>query len=140
MIDDGSCPEGRSAVDLYFLQDDGASFKATILYDPYFYVACKVFDVYLAIIASAKQRIHSSSIQPGTEAEVEEYLRRKFSRYLQSLSIIEKEDLKLVSFDQYCNLVLGSFPNKCMFRPIILWERNAKFSSLCFTTMTTSRR
>ena len=41
-----------------------------------------------------------NTTQPGTEADVEEYLRRKFSRYLQSLRIIEKEDLKLVRFEQ----------------------------------------
>jgi DNA polymerase epsilon subunit 1 len=35
-------PNGRAAVDLYFIEEDGNPFKATILYDPYFYVLCKV--------------------------------------------------------------------------------------------------
>ena len=89
MIDDGSCPEGHSAVDLYFLQDDGSSFKATILYEPYFYIYCKV--------GSQENQAKITFLQTGTESDVEEYIRRKFSKYLHSLSIIEKEDLKLVS-------------------------------------------
>jgi DNA polymerase epsilon subunit 1 len=42
LIDDGSCADGRSGIDLYYFQDDGSSFKVTILYDPYFYVVCNV--------------------------------------------------------------------------------------------------
>jgi hypothetical protein len=41
LIDDAS-PQGRSGVELYFLEDDGGSFKATLLYEPYFYIICKV--------------------------------------------------------------------------------------------------
>ncbi len=33
---------GLAAVDFYFIQDDGAMFKATIPYEPYFYVTCRV--------------------------------------------------------------------------------------------------
>lgn len=35
-------PGGRSAVDLYFIQDDGGMFKTTVTSQPYFYVGCKV--------------------------------------------------------------------------------------------------
>lgn len=33
---------GQSAVDFYFIQDDGGSFKSTVPYEPYFYVTCRV--------------------------------------------------------------------------------------------------
>lgn len=36
-------PSGRAGVDYYFIQDDGGMFKVTLLYEPYFYIACKVF-------------------------------------------------------------------------------------------------
>jgi DNA polymerase epsilon subunit 1 len=29
-------------VDYYFIQDDGGMFKATIPYEPYFYITCRV--------------------------------------------------------------------------------------------------
>ena len=29
-------------MDFYFIQDDGGMFKCTLLYEPYFYIACKV--------------------------------------------------------------------------------------------------
>ena len=42
IVEDAQNPEGRSGIDLYFFQDDGNSFKATLLYDNYFYVLCTV--------------------------------------------------------------------------------------------------
>ena len=42
MVIDAQHPKGRSAVDLYFVEDDGGSFKTTILFEPYLYVICKV--------------------------------------------------------------------------------------------------
>ena len=36
------CETGKAAIDLYFLGQDGDSFKATTFYEPYFYVLCKV--------------------------------------------------------------------------------------------------
>jgi DNA polymerase epsilon subunit 1 len=32
----------KSAVDFYFLDEDGGGFKATVQYNPYFLIACKV--------------------------------------------------------------------------------------------------
>ena len=32
----------KSAVDYYFLDEEGGGFKATLLYNPYFLIACKV--------------------------------------------------------------------------------------------------
>ncbi len=36
-------PSGCAGVDYYFIQDDGGMFKVTLLCEPYFYIACKVF-------------------------------------------------------------------------------------------------
>ena len=36
-------PSGRAGVDYYFIQDDGGMFKVTLLCEPYFYIACKVY-------------------------------------------------------------------------------------------------
>ncbi|KND02716.1 DNA polymerase epsilon catalytic subunit [Spizellomyces punctatus DAOM BR117] len=72
---DGEWPSGKAAVDLYFLDEDGASFKATIIYEPYFFVLCK----------------------PGTEADVEEYIRRRFDKVILSVERVEKDDLDLAN-------------------------------------------
>ncbi|KAJ3080643.1 DNA polymerase epsilon catalytic subunit, partial [Quaeritorhiza haematococci] len=73
LLPDVNCPTGRSAVDLYFLEEDGGTFKTSVIYEPYFYIMCKA----------------------GTHAEVEEYLRKKFERSLLAVSQVTKEDLKL---------------------------------------------
>ncbi|KAI8621364.1 hypothetical protein BC830DRAFT_1094766 [Chytriomyces sp. MP71] len=67
------CSTGHSAVDCYFLEEDGAYFKVTILYEPYFFIVCK----------------------PGTQPDVEDYIRRSFEGLLSSISVHHKEDLKL---------------------------------------------
>ncbi|KAH3677238.1 hypothetical protein WICMUC_001819 [Wickerhamomyces mucosus] len=64
---------GVSAVDYYFLDDEGGTFKATIQYDPYFFVACT----------------------SGHETEVEEYLKKNLESYLRSITKISKEDLAI---------------------------------------------
>ena len=80
LVDDG-VSEGRSGIDLYFLQEDGiilkfnqgSSFKATIIYEPYFFVLC----------------------QDNSELQVQDYLKRRFQKTLVSIQIVEKEDLQL---------------------------------------------
>ena len=72
-IEDGKIPGGRAGVDYYFIQDDGATFKVTIEYDPYFLIAVK----------------------RGKEAEVEEWCRRRFEGLIKSVQRIEKEDLQM---------------------------------------------
>ncbi|XP_052805264.1 DNA polymerase epsilon catalytic subunit A-like [Mya arenaria] len=62
-----------SAVDYYFVEDDGGRFKATLPYRPYFYVLCK----------------------KGTEREVAAYLTKKFSGKIASVETVNKEDLEL---------------------------------------------
>ncbi|KAI9339371.1 hypothetical protein BDR26DRAFT_919110 [Obelidium mucronatum] len=69
------CASGHAAVDCYFLEEDGGTFKVTILYEPYLYLVCK----------------------PGTESDVEDYLRRSFEGNIASMSRHSKEDLKLAN-------------------------------------------
>ena len=70
-VEDSKIPGGRAAVDYYFLEDDGGSFKATVEYDPYFLIA----------------------VRRGKEAEVEEWVRRKFEGAIKGVKRIQKEDL-----------------------------------------------
>jgi DNA polymerase epsilon subunit 1 len=72
-MEDDKIPGGRAAVDYYFLEDDGGSFKATVEYDPYFLIA----------------------VRKSKEAEVEEWCRRKFEGVVKSIKRIEKEDLQM---------------------------------------------
>ena len=72
-VEDENVPGGRAAVDYYFLEDDGGSFKATVEYDPYFLIAVK----------------------RGKEAEVEEWCRRIFEGMVKNVKRIEKEDLQM---------------------------------------------
>ncbi|KAL1407078.1 DNA polymerase epsilon catalytic subunit [Vanrija albida] len=62
---------GLAAVDYYFIQDDGGMFKATIPYQPYFYVACRA----------------------GTETIVEEWLIKRFEGMVQKVQREKKWDL-----------------------------------------------
>ncbi|KAH0537339.1 DNA polymerase epsilon catalytic subunit [Glutinoglossum americanum] len=75
-IEDERVPGGRAGVDFYFLGEDGNTFKATIGYDPYIVLACKM----------------------GTEPEVEEWLRRKFEGVLKKVVRVTKEDLQMLKF------------------------------------------
>ena len=72
-VEDSKVPGGRAGVDYYFLEDDGGSFKATVEYDPYFLIA----------------------VRRGKEAEVEEWVRRKFEGAIKSVKRVEKEDLSM---------------------------------------------
>ncbi|TPX45049.1 DNA-directed DNA polymerase [Synchytrium endobioticum] len=72
LVKDSECPNGKDAVDLYFVEEDGGTFKSTVLYEPYFFIKCK----------------------EGTEPEVEDFLRRKFEQILLRVERVEKEDLK----------------------------------------------
>ncbi|KAL3518505.1 hypothetical protein ACH5RR_021094 [Cinchona calisaya] len=62
-----------SCVDLYFVCQDGSTFKAKYRYKPYFYAATK----------------------PKMEIDVEAYLRRRYEGQIADIEIIEKEDLDL---------------------------------------------
>ncbi|KAI1469300.1 DUF1744-domain-containing protein [Daldinia caldariorum] len=73
-LDDDRVPGGRAALDCYFIEEDGQTFKATIEYEPYFIVACR----------------------RGREGEVEEWLKRvPGGGVVHSIRRIEKEDLSM---------------------------------------------
>ncbi|KAI8635918.1 hypothetical protein BD408DRAFT_448821 [Parasitella parasitica] len=72
LVKDSDWPTGRSGVDYYFINDNGETFKATLLFSPYFFIGCK----------------------PGTESEVEDYLHRKFEDVIEKMKRVKKEDLK----------------------------------------------
>lgn len=65
---------GYSGVDFYFLDEEGGSFKATLQYDPYFFLV----------------------VMPGREAEVEESLKKTLEQFhLKGISRVLKDDLAL---------------------------------------------
>lgn len=70
--DDG---EEWSAVDCYFIGQNEETFKATVKFNPYFYIGVK------------DKTIH----------EVENVLRRKYGDIIHNITIVEKENLDLVS-------------------------------------------
>lgn len=73
-VPDEKIPEGRAALDCYFIGEDGDTFKATLEYEPYFLVA----------------------VRRGHETEAEEWLKRApGGGCIKSLKKIEKEDLQM---------------------------------------------
>ena len=62
-------------MDFYFIEEDGGRFKATLPYQPYFYIATK----------------------KSTEREVSSFLSKKLSGRLAGIDMVDKEDLDLVS-------------------------------------------
>jgi hypothetical protein len=54
-----SHPTGVAAVDFYFIQDDGGMFKATVPYEPYFYLTVRVSSLaYLMIAARFRSSLY----------------------------------------------------------------------------------
>lgn len=43
VVPDPEWPSGRAGVDYYFLDENGETFRVTLVYSPYFYIACKVY-------------------------------------------------------------------------------------------------
>lgn len=73
-VEDEKILDGRAALDCYFIEEDGSTFKATLEYDPYFLVAVK----------------------RGHEPEAEEWLKRApGGGVVKSLRRVEKEDLQM---------------------------------------------
>lgn len=66
-----------SAVDFYFIEEDGDHFKVSYPYQPYFYIRTA----------------------GDTQREVSSFLSRKLSGRLAGIDMIEKENLDLVSVD-----------------------------------------
>ncbi|KAL7797281.1 DUF1744 domain-containing protein [Trichoderma ceciliae] len=73
-VEDERIPGGRAALDCYFIELDGSTFKATVDYDPYFIIAVK----------------------KGRESEVEEWVKRvPGGGVVKAVRRIEKEDLSM---------------------------------------------
>ncbi|KAI0266369.1 DUF1744-domain-containing protein [Gloeopeniophorella convolvens] len=70
---DPDWPGGKAGVDYYFIQEDGAMFKCTLCYEPYFYISCVV----------------------GMETIVEEWLIKKYEGVIFRIVRERKEDLKM---------------------------------------------
>ncbi|SJM88070.1 probable DNA polymerase epsilon catalytic subunit A [Zygosaccharomyces bailii] len=65
---------GISAVDYYFLDEEGGSFKSTVTYNPYFFVKC-----------ADDTRVN----------EVEEFLKKYLESCIKEVNVVQKKDLKL---------------------------------------------
>ncbi|BGP19454.1 hypothetical protein JCM10213_006274 [Rhodosporidiobolus nylandii] len=72
VLDEGK-NSGQAGVDYYFIEDDGGMFKATLTYEPYFYIATR----------------------SGHEGQVEEWLMRKYEDLITKVARVKKEDLSL---------------------------------------------
>ncbi len=72
-VDDEDGPD-HSAVDYYFIDTDGEHFKATIKYEPYFYIA----------------------VRENNENIVEHSLKKRFKEYISRITVEDKEDLSMV--------------------------------------------
>ncbi|KAI9789585.1 MAG: DNA polymerase epsilon catalytic subunit [Candelina submexicana] len=110
-LEDEKVPGGRAAVDFYFLQEDGGSFKATVEYDPYFLVAVK----------------------RGREAEVEEWCRRMLEGTMKGVKRVEKDDLQMPNHllgyrRTFLQLTFANVPDLLGARKVImpLAEKNKK--------------
>ncbi|ONH69288.1 DNA polymerase epsilon catalytic subunit A, partial [Pichia kudriavzevii] len=75
LIQDDESHKQLSAVDYYFLDEEGGSFKVCLQFDPYFLVMCP----------------------PGKETELEEWLRRTLENTVKTITTIQKEDLDLAN-------------------------------------------
>lgn len=73
-LGDDRVPGGRAALDCYFIEQDGQTFKATVEYEPYFLIA----------------------VRKGRESEVEEWLKRvPGGGVVRAVKRVEKEDLSM---------------------------------------------
>ena len=72
MMDENKCLV--SAVDFYFIEEDGGRFKSTLPYPPYFYLLTR----------------------RDTERDVSSFLTRKLSGRLAGIDLVDKEDMDMV--------------------------------------------
>lgn len=102
LLRDEQYPAGRAAVDFYFIEEDGGLFKSTLLYEPYFYLVCKVTCPSAPHLLLSRGSLISLffCIQKGYESQVEEYLLKRFEGTILRLERQRKEDLKLVSLSR----------------------------------------
>nr|ASF90262.1 hypothetical protein SPAR03885 [Bartheletia paradoxa] len=85
-------PSGCAGVDYYFIEEDGGTFKSTVLFQPYFSVECKVSQPHRSI-----EIVRPNILDPqnGMETIVEEWLMRKYEGLLVRITREKKEDLKM---------------------------------------------
>jgi DNA polymerase epsilon subunit 1 len=81
----------HSALDMYFIQQDGEVFKGTLAFDPYFFVAMRFADG----DAPAPGQGAEDSGPSGIVKEVLAFLEKKFEGLLASVSLVAKEDLEM---------------------------------------------
>ncbi|KAG1689536.1 DNA polymerase epsilon catalytic subunit A [Nymphon striatum] len=114
-----------SAIDYYFIQDDGKRFKVSLPFKPYFYVAVK----------------------KDTHQEVASFLTRKFGGLISSVDIIIKEDLDLANHliglkQTYLKLSFQTVSDLIKVRkdlmPVIRKNRENEKQSSTYTEMLTS--
>jgi DNA polymerase epsilon subunit 1 len=74
----GSRAEDRAVLELFFIRADGSTFKAALVYEPYFYVG-------LAVGQEERTR------------EVQASLLRKYEGLVASITPVEKEDLEMLN-------------------------------------------
>ncbi len=79
----------RSVLDAFFVQQDGATFKATVAYEPYFYVVLAG----RAAAAGAGAGGADPEAEKAVEREAVTCLERKFEGLISSISVVEMEDL-----------------------------------------------
>ncbi|KAG6467056.1 hypothetical protein ZIOFF_075134 [Zingiber officinale] len=91
-----------SCVDLYFVSQDGSTFKVKHKFPPYFYAATKVgvllVQSYFKMEFLNYKRTHFYSVatlQHKMEFEIEAYLKRRYEGEIADIVIVEKEDLDL---------------------------------------------
>ena len=77
IIDENKCLV--SAVDFYFIAEDGSRFKATLSFPPYFYILTR----------------------RDTERDVSSFLSRKFSGRIAGIDMVDKEDMDMVIYSQW---------------------------------------
>ncbi|KAK9460210.1 uncharacterized protein V1516DRAFT_679244 [Lipomyces oligophaga] len=73
VIDEAEGDNALAAVNYYFLDENGDNFKVSMKFDPYFLIGCRA----------------------GKEADVEEYLRRKYEGLIKKTVQIVKDDLSM---------------------------------------------
>ncbi|XP_027422941.1 DNA polymerase epsilon catalytic subunit A isoform X2 [Bos indicus x Bos taurus] len=114
-----------SAVDYYFIQDDGSRFKVALPYKPYFYIATR----------------------KGCEREVSSFLSKKFQGKIAKVETVPKEDLDLPNHlvglkRNYIKLSFNTVEDLVKVRkeisPAVKKNRDQSHTSDAYTTMLSS--
>lgn len=99
-------------MDFYFIQDDGGSFKATVPFEPYFFVGCRA----------------------GSETQVEEWLVKKYEGLVIRTERRKKWDLSLVSCLPCLLFVPRANPRSCSLSSQIICSPHLRYLSRSSST------